>query len=77
MGIGQQQLTGKIATRDLMLQSSTLKQKSFSDKVSDIVVSGLIDDTVKLSRSKRSKKGKKGLSKQRVRNKWNTKKQLC
>lgn len=56
MVIGQQQLTGKIATRYntiQLLRSSTLKQKSLSDKISDVGVSGLIDDTVKLSRSKR------------------------
>lgn len=46
MGIGQQQLTGKIATRDLMLRSSTLKQGSLSDKIDCAEVSSSIYDVI-------------------------------
>ncbi|WP_425385820.1 ankyrin repeat domain-containing protein [Wolbachia endosymbiont (group A) of Barypeithes pellucidus] len=46
MGIGQQQLTGKIATRDLMLRSSTLKQGSLSDKIDCAEVSSFIYDVI-------------------------------
>ncbi|MFP3021457.1 MAG: ankyrin repeat domain-containing protein, partial [Wolbachia sp.] len=46
MGIGQQQLTGKIARRDLMLQSSTLKQGSLSDKIDCAEVSSFIYDII-------------------------------
>ncbi|WP_264683262.1 ankyrin repeat domain-containing protein [Wolbachia endosymbiont (group B) of Euphydryas aurinia] len=75
MHMDQQQSSNSTINRVIqLLQSSVLKQKNLSDKVSDAEVSRLIDDTVKLSRSKRSKKGRKGSNKQHVRNKWNAKK---
>ncbi|WP_250295620.1 hypothetical protein [Wolbachia endosymbiont of Oedothorax gibbosus] len=81
----KQQPTNDGAIRDnviQLLQPSVLKQRNLNDKISHEEISRLINDIISLSedntgelrRSKRSKKCKKGSSKQHAWNKWNTEK---